>query len=274
MISAREVQRLAYEHQVPEQMIERDYVLTWLLGALATPQQAPRLIAKGGTALKKIYFADWRYSEDLDFTCEHLIGSTALETMLIQACRRVSNEAGLGVQVGSLEIRRDGESLRNMTAYIEYVGPLQRTRRARELKVDVTFDEVVVNAPVVHPLIQLFSDEPNPVRRVLVYSLEEICAEKIRTLLQRTEPRDLYDGWRILSERSNQLNQQTLVATFHRKCQHRGVTFVSANTILSPERVGKFRTAWERRLGQQVPDLVPLDRVVRETRRWLKELLD
>jgi predicted nucleotidyltransferase component of viral defense system len=52
VISARKVQRLAYERQVPEQMIERDYVLTWLLGAIASPQQSPRFIVKGGTALK------------------------------------------------------------------------------------------------------------------------------------------------------------------------------------------------------------------------------
>jgi len=56
VISQREVQRFAYERQVPEQMIELDYVLTWLLGALGSPKQSPRLIAKGGTTLKKVYF--------------------------------------------------------------------------------------------------------------------------------------------------------------------------------------------------------------------------
>ena len=58
-----------------------------------------------------------------------------------------------------MEPRHDGETLRNTTAYLDYIGPLQRTRRPRQLKVDVTFDEVIVNAPVNRPLIRSFSDE-------------------------------------------------------------------------------------------------------------------
>ena len=103
MISQREVQRLAYERQVPEQMIERDYILSWLLGVLASPEQKPRLIAKGGTALKKLYFADWRYSEDLDFTSGETVQPDALKTFLAETCQRVRDAAGLEVTVGSME---------------------------------------------------------------------------------------------------------------------------------------------------------------------------
>ena len=152
MISQREVQRMAYERQVPEQMIERDYVLTWLLGAVASPQQTLRLVAKGGTALKKLYFADWRYSEDLDFTSGETVPPDALKTFLAEACRRVQDAAGLQVTVGSIEPRHDGEALRNITAYLDYIGPLQRIRRPRQLKVDVTFDEVIVIEPVARPI--------------------------------------------------------------------------------------------------------------------------
>lgn len=177
MLSQREVQRMAYECQVPEQMIERDYVLTRLLGVLASPRQTPRLVAKGGTALKKLYFADWRYSEDLDFT-------------------------------------------------------------------------------------------------VVVYTLEEICAEKLRTLLQRTEPRDLYDAWRILSEQSGQIDAQQLESTLRAKCEHRRLSFTRASAILSTERVARFQGAWERRLGEQMPDIPSFESVARETRRLLRTLLD
>ncbi len=271
MISQREVQRLAYERQVPEQMIELDYVLTWLLGALASPKQSPRLIAKGGTTLKRVYFADWRYSEDLDFTCEQTLLPEELENTLTQGCQRVRDTAGLETSVGSLEPRGEGELRRNITAYVNYIGPLQRTRRPRQLKVDVTFDEILVNAPVTRGLIRAFSDEPKPSAKVVVYPLEEICAEKMRTLLQRTEPRDLYDVWRILSEQADEIDTQTLAATLRAKCDHRGVSFTRASTILSPERVRKYQTAWERRLREQMPDIPPLETVVRETRRLLRE---
>jgi len=45
MISLRELQRMAFEQHVPEQMIERDYVLTWMLGSLAVPNQRHQLVA-------------------------------------------------------------------------------------------------------------------------------------------------------------------------------------------------------------------------------------
>lgn len=176
--------------------------------------------------------------------------------------------------MSSLEPRRDGETLRNITAYLDYIGPLQRTRRPRQLKVDVTFDEIMVNAPVTRGLIRSFSDESKPAARIVVYPLEEICAEKMRTLLQRTEPRDLYDVWRILSERSDEIDTQVLTATLRTKCAHRGVIFTRASTILSPERVSKYQIAWERRLREQMPDIPPLESVVRETKRLLREFED
>lgn len=162
--------------------------------------------------------------------------------------------------------------LRNITAYVNYVGPLRRTRRSRQLKVDVTFDEIVVNPPIVRTLIRTFSDEPRAAPRVVTYSLEEICAEKIRTLLQRTEPRDLYDVWRIISERASAIDWMRLTATFHAKCQHRGIDASRVSTLLVPERVATYAKAWEHRLRDQIPEIPPLDTVVRETRRLLRFL--
>lgn len=92
----------------------------------------------------------------------------------------------------------------------------------------------------------------------------------MRTLLQRTEPRDLYDVWRLLDEHANEMDAQRLRTTFEAKCAHRGLTASSA-AILYAERVTKYRAAWEQRLSEQVPDLPALDAVVRETRRRLRE---
>ena len=49
--------------------LERDYVLSWVLAAIArTESLRETLIFKGGTALKKCYFGDYRFSEGLDFS--------------------------------------------------------------------------------------------------------------------------------------------------------------------------------------------------------------
>jgi len=273
VISQREVQRLAFEQRVPEQMIERDYVLSWLLAALGSPTQSPHLITKGGTAIKKLYFADWRYSEDLDFSCADRMGADDAAGLLDRACRHVQAESGLEVVVGSTEPRETQGGLRSLTAYLDYIGPLRRTRRARQLKVDLTFDEIIVSAPATRTLIRSFSDEPEPAPTVMAYPLEEIVAEKMRTLLQRTEARDLYDVWRILSQYTGQVDDVQLATILEAKCSHRGLSSEDVAVALTPDRAATYERAWEHRLGQQVRDIPPLDAVVRETRRLLRRLV-
>ena len=56
------------ERRVPEAILERDHCLSWFLVGLSRTPLRHRLALKGGTALKKCYFRDYRFSEDLDFT--------------------------------------------------------------------------------------------------------------------------------------------------------------------------------------------------------------
>ena len=69
MISKADLQRLANREKIALGVLEKDYVLTEVLKALSqVPALSELLVFKGGTALRKVYFPDWRYSEDLDFT--------------------------------------------------------------------------------------------------------------------------------------------------------------------------------------------------------------
>ncbi len=69
-----------------EKTTEQDYAITWILPGISSSELRHRLAFKGGTALRKIYFPQYRYSENLDFTIvqasdeELLVGS--LESVL------------------------------------------------------------------------------------------------------------------------------------------------------------------------------------------------
>src|SRR6266581_7079366 len=52
--------------RVPENIIERDYCIAWFLVGLS--RHPLPMAFKGGTALKRCYELDYRFSEDLDFT--------------------------------------------------------------------------------------------------------------------------------------------------------------------------------------------------------------
>lgn len=51
--------------------VQQDYILSWILvGVYQHPQLKSNLVFKGGTALKKGYFGEYRFSEDLDFSAQ------------------------------------------------------------------------------------------------------------------------------------------------------------------------------------------------------------
>lgn len=69
MIPRRELDELRAEWSLEIGVIEKDYVLGWLLAGIAQhPDLARTWIFKGGTCLRKCYYETFRFSEDLDFT--------------------------------------------------------------------------------------------------------------------------------------------------------------------------------------------------------------
>jgi hypothetical protein len=54
--------------RIPESALERDDCLAWFPAAPAESDLKAALGFKGRTALKRCYFGDYRFSEDLDFT--------------------------------------------------------------------------------------------------------------------------------------------------------------------------------------------------------------
>lgn len=71
MINQRELSLISNElyessggRRIPEQVIELDYALGWFLSELPRNAFANQLAFKGGTALRRCYFGEYRFSED------------------------------------------------------------------------------------------------------------------------------------------------------------------------------------------------------------------
>jgi predicted nucleotidyltransferase component of viral defense system len=73
MITAKEINSFSEKLGVPTATIDKDWVLGHLLsGIFNNAYFQEHLIFKGGTCLKKCYFENYRFSEDLDFTSIHI----------------------------------------------------------------------------------------------------------------------------------------------------------------------------------------------------------
>jgi predicted nucleotidyltransferase component of viral defense system len=84
--------------QAPMYVIEKDYALSYVLAGIARESKLSHsLIFKGGTALKKLFFGDYRFSEDLDFSAMDAPKAEELETCLndaAQQSKRLLNDYG------------------------------------------------------------------------------------------------------------------------------------------------------------------------------------
>src|ERR1035441_7443270 len=107
--------------RIPESVLERDYCLAWLLSSLAGSDLRSKLAFKGGTALKRCYLGDYRFSEVLDFT---LLEPTSLENLrlgLEPVYATVRADSGI-----EFAFDRDDRNTHanSHTFYLRYIGPL------------------------------------------------------------------------------------------------------------------------------------------------------
>ena len=142
MIKPREIQQKAREIGVRDQQIEKDYVLSWILKGISQHEQLSKAIVfKGGTVLKKIYFEDYRYSEDLDFT---LLAPDTTNEQIFQWFREIfeyiREEANIPLEIIDNNEHEDG----GINFYISFIGPLGGQGNNKRTKVDISRCEQLV----------------------------------------------------------------------------------------------------------------------------------
>ena len=76
----------ATRNKVILDVIERDYAQSYVLaGLMSQPALKETLVFKGGTALKKMFFGSYRFSEDLDFSVIQAVNREELEEIVLEA---------------------------------------------------------------------------------------------------------------------------------------------------------------------------------------------
>lgn len=256
----------AGSRRIPEAVLERDYCLAWFLVGLSRSALRDILAFKGGTALKRCYFGDYRFSEDLDFT---LVKEISLETIL-EKLDEISAEVRRASGVIIRYSREDRKSHQNShTFYLAYEGPLPGTT-VKEVKVDITINERLVLPLEERPVLkgyEEYADLPDDAT-ILVYSLEEILVEKAVALADRArnEPRDLYDVW-YLTEQEN-MDLSAHIPEITGKLEFRGKGLNDMGDLDKKE--ARLKKLWQMRLANQMAELPHFEEVYRAVRRTFR----
>ncbi len=264
MIPKRELLELATDSNISPHVVEKDYVLGWLLAGIHHhPSLRKDWVFKGGTCLKKCYFETYRFSEDLDFTIRdqaHL-SEDFLNVTFGEIAEFIYEQTGIEIPVERIvfETFQNPRGKTVCQGRVYYKGPLAPTspRSWPRIKIDLTADEAIVDAPVNNPVRHDYSDVPSGGIHVQCYSYIEVFAEKIRALGERTRPRDLYDVINFF-RRPESLNLGTEVKrVLLEKCRYKGIS-VPQFAALAPHRE-ECAAGWRDQLDHQLQSLPPFE---------------
>jgi len=249
-LNDREITSIAAKRGVPKGIVEKDAALTLILYALSGTPLQKSAVFKGGTAIKKVYFSQARFSGDLDFTVPN-----ATEGQVLPAAASLRAFSQEGFSFGDVEKEMTSAGLRLV---LRYTGPLNYTQRVR-------FDFSFRDDLVVQPKALKIADEYFSLSfKVQTMPIEEILAEKVRAAMTRKAPRDLYDLW-YLSTNGIRLNAKLVASKF---------AFYNEkfNFKLFSSEMGLFEETWKNDLQSFMPEVPPFEKVKGEVLNMARKI--
>jgi predicted nucleotidyltransferase component of viral defense system/DNA-directed RNA polymerase subunit RPC12/RpoP len=266
------VERVA-EWGLAEEVVEKDYVLGWLLWGIGTdPVLSQPWVFKGGTCLKKCYIETYRFSEDLDFTV--LPGGPLrpddVAPLLVRTLERVTAESGIDFSTAPRLRSRPNDISTEGRVY--YTGP-RRTPQPARVKLDISADEPVVRPPVLRQIGHPYPDAFPSTGTVRCYSFDELFAEKIRAMAQRARPRDLYDIINLFRRSDLRMYPGAIRSALGEKCAAKGIAVPAAADFDDSPLLVELESEWANMLAHQLPALPPLAPFLEELPRlfaWLE----
>jgi len=264
VIKQGEIQKKARIVGVRDQQIEKDYILSWILQGVAKHSELSKIIVfKGGTVLKKVYFEDYRFSEDLDFTLlDNDISNQQIFDYFNEVFEYVKEEANIPLEITDNNKHEDG----GINFYISYVGPLGGIGAHKSVKVDISKSEELQFEPINKLVFLTYTDQEK--HKLLCYTLEEILVEKLRSIMQRMQARDFYDIWYLLE--INGLEIKFFTSEFIKKCESKNVNPKDFFKKLE-QRLPQYKARWQKSIKEQIQNLPKFEQVEREVMRHFKK---
>jgi len=130
--------------------------------------------------------------------------------------------------------------------------PLQRWQT--KVKIEIILYELVLFPVSKRDVTHQYSDKlTGNALQVPCYSIEEVVAEKMRSIIQRSysAPRDFYDIW-YLSKHFPELAYKPIDNAFHKKLAFKGHVFTGIDQLINPENDKPLSAAWKNSLAHQI----------------------
>ena len=259
MILQKELYDISERLKIQPSVLDKDWVLGHFLNAMYEIESIRKnFVFKGGTCLKKCYFNDYRYSEDLDFSLidENFIVDETLFNEIISVSRKNSG-ADFYLTKIKPQIHKNIPQGYEVTIVFwgadhkpnQTVIPVERWQT--KIKLDISFSERILLQADVKPIFHPYSDFNRINNTVSVYPINEIISETIRALMQRNRPRDIYDLY-FLSQKVNKREDPSIYDLLAQKSKDKNLDCCIIENYINPIKARKNKRAWDNSLGHHL----------------------
>ncbi len=260
MISPDIINDISKREGIGWMIVEKDYFLTLLIEAIAdTKVLHDNLVFKGGTALRKIYFGNYRYSEDLDFTMEREMEASEIREAFESALAYLAKEHNASFRIKEFNSKRHFTDIK-----IQFVG-LKGNKNT--ISIDMGPNEIIVDDVPNKSAINPYYEKKYSIK---TYSLEEIAAEKLRSVLQRTRVRDYYDIWYLLT--NAKLDKGKVSNIFVKKARYKNIVLNNKADLLNAEKLVQAQAYYHSQIGNQLKNPPSFEKIKRELEDAINEL--
>lgn len=200
--------KIAQQTGFKTEMLEKVYRLIHLMHAIESlPKINKTLSLKGGTATNFIYYKIPRLSVDIDL---NYVGAVDKEKMIKQ--RKIIEKILLK------QFKIAGYRIKVLHSYIitRYLLKYKNVfGGADQIKIEINYLDRVPTTKIIRRKFKHFFDVES--FEVNTYPIEELLAGKICALIQREQPRDLFDVYMLEKEKINLPLQRKLLVFYYSK---------------------------------------------------------
>ncbi|MEW6048413.1 MAG: nucleotidyl transferase AbiEii/AbiGii toxin family protein, partial [Bacillota bacterium] len=214
--------------------------MSWLLIAIGSDDfLLERLVLKGGTCLRKVYFPEWRYSDDLDFTAFRSVEPARLVQGLARACSTLRDEAGIYARVEMVP----PDPGQTVSCEVAYVGPLQRTGQPGRIKIDMPYgggeeERILIDNPPRAPDYRFPEYHPEyKIEYQWAHFLEEHESRMKQYVPEIVNPRTLYVAVFGATELSHRLQRHAVPQYYRGRYQWLLPLYITRSDLSRPDLV-------------------------------------
>ena len=228
--------------------VEKDFLISSFFLLLAYDEQfaqfRDRIVFRGGTCIKKAYYpGETRFSEDLDFTS---LDSEELDLFFEALKGQVGQDLGVTAITEVGEMYRNSRGLDLRLDYISVLG------QPDHIMFNMSTSDTTMSPKRVRIDVMPYFASFRPVVRAM--NIREVLAEKIRALLQRAKPRDVFDVWFLVSKKGMRVDSKMVREKLARSYEAAPAKKKASAAFYSyRDVIGKMsemtELAWKRELG-------------------------